>query len=150
MGKQETRIVRVPRWATVCLLLLVSASMVLAIDLLSGHAYRRKTTLADIASGFGSSSAVLAMMAPVIADALFFLPWGALTFLALDRPERSRKAVYGVTLALGVAFALGLIGWQAVLPTRVTGGLDPLWNMVGCAAGATLGHARKRFRVRFE
>jgi len=45
---------------------------------------------------------------------------------------------------------LGLVAWQTVLPTRVTGGLDAMWNALGCTAGAALGDARKRIRVRFE
>ncbi len=88
--------------------------------------------------GSATSSAVLAILAPAIGDILFFLPWGA------------RKSIYAATIALGVAFALALTAWQTMLPTRVTGGIDCFWGAVGCGAGAALGHARKRFRVRFD
>jgi len=157
MGKYEIRVIHVPRWVTVALWILVTAAMVVAINLLSGHAYHRQSSFGEIAAMVyrydrrtASSSVLLATIAPATADILFFLPWGALAFLSLDAPERPRKKVYLATLALGVAFALGLIAWQQWLPTRVTGGIDALWNVVGCAAGAALAHARKRVRVRFE
>jgi len=157
MGKKEIRVVRVPRWITVVLWVAVSAAMAVAIYFLSGHAYRRESSFAQMVSmmrrydqGSANSSAILAFIAPAIGDILFFLPWGALAFLSLDGPNRSRKSIYGVAVALGVAFALALTAWQTVLPTRVTGGMDCLWGAVGCGAGAALGHARKRVRVRFD
>jgi len=57
---------------------------------------------------------------------------------------------YTATIALGVAFALALLAWQVELPMHITGGVDTLWNVVGCASGAALGQARKRVRIRFE
>jgi VanZ family protein len=157
VGKTEIRVVHVPRWVTVALWILVTAAMVLAIHLLSGHAYRRESSFGDIAAmvyrydrATSSSSVLLATIAPAVADILFFLPWGALAFLSLDAAERPRKKVYLAVLALGVAFAWALVAWQQWLPTRVTGGIDALWNVVGCAAGAGLAHTRKRVRVRFE
>ena len=157
MGRKEIHVVRVPRWVTVLLWVAVSVAMAVAIFFLSGHAYRREASFTDFVSmvrrydqGNASNSAILATIAPAIGDILFFLPWGALAFLSLDGPNRSRKSIYGATVALGVAFALGLTAWQTVLPTRVTGGIDCLWGAVGCGAGAALGHARKRVRVRFD
>ena len=157
MGKKEITVVQVPRWVTVLLWLGVSVAMAVAIYFLSGHTYRRESSFTDIAAMLRrydqtppTSSAILAIIAPAIGDILFFLPWGALAFLSLDGPNRSRKSIYGATVALGVAFALGLTAWQTVLPTRVTGGIDCLWGAVGCGAGAALGHARKRVRVRFD
>lgn len=137
--------------------MVVSAAMAIAIYFLSGRAYRRETSFAEIVAmlrrydqGSATSSTILAIIAPAIADILFFLPWGALAFLSLDAPNRSRVSIYGVAVALGVAFALALTAWQTMLPTRVTGGIDCLWGAVGCGAGAALGHARKRVRVRFD
>jgi VanZ family protein len=157
VGKKEIRVVQVPRRLTAILWLLVSAAMATAIYFLSGHAYHRESSLAEIFSmlqrydqGSATSSAVLAILAPAIGDILFFLPWGALAFLSLDGRNRSRKSIYAATIALGVAFALALTAWQTLLPTRVTGGIDCFWGAVGCGAGAALGHARKRFRVRFD
>jgi hypothetical protein len=156
MGKREIRIVQVPRWITVFLLVLVSAAMTTAIYLLSGHAYRREGSFPEVLSvlrpdrGSVSSTAVLASTAPAVADILFFIPWGVLAFLSFDRSGVPRSRVYAATVLVGVAFALALIAWQQSLPTRVTDWLDAPWNAVGCACGAALGHARKRVRIRFE
>ena len=157
MGKSETHIVHIPKWLTAMLLIAVSGGMALITQWLSVHAFQREPSFADILSmlrrydaGSATSSALLATIAPAIADALFFVPWGVLAFLAFVRPDRPRKMTYAVTMGLGVAFALGLMVWQEILPARVTGTLDSLWNVAGCAVGAALGHARKRIRVRFE
>ena len=111
--------------------------------------------VADVLAGAGDDPILVAhslsgLIAPVVADILFFVPWGALAFLSIDGANRSRRSVYAVTVLLGVAFALGLTAWQIMLPTRVTSVIDCLWNGVGCALGAALGHARKQVRVRFE
>lgn len=158
MAPRELHVVRVPRRVTVLLLLLVSAVMVAFIWFLSGKAvYREESSPLHLVrvllhydrTGAGRAT-VLASAAPAIAAALLFLPWGALAFLALDRAERGRVTTYGLTLALGVTFALGLSAWQEWLPTRITGWLDVVWNAVGTLAGAVLGHLRKRVRIRFE
>jgi hypothetical protein len=157
VGKSELRTIRVPRWATFLLLLIVSAAMVAAIHFLSGKAYvHDRNSVAELISiilrydrGQMSNAALLATIAPAVADALFFVLWGALAFLFFDR-EGHRAATYAVTMTVGVAFALALIAWQQVLATRVTGWYDAVWFALGCASGAALGHARKRVRIRFE
>jgi hypothetical protein len=93
---------------------------------------------------------MLAAIAPAATDILFFVPWGALAFLSLDGERHSRKVTYMAAILLGVAFALGLMAWQTVLATRITRGIDTLWNVLGCAGGTMLAHARKRVRIRFE
>ena len=151
MGKGEIRVIHVPRWLTVFVWLTVSAAMAGAVYLLSGRAYARETSFSAIIAAIRTStsaSTVLAAIAPATADILFFVPWGALAFLSLDRNRR--RVTYAVTIALGVAFALGLMAWQSVLPTRITKGIDALWNVAGCISGAVLAHARKRVRIRFE
>ena len=51
MGKASTRVVLVPRWATVSLLLLVSAAMALLILELSGRAYlHERTSIVEVLS----------------------------------------------------------------------------------------------------
>lgn len=158
MGKQTIRTIPVPRWVTIALLVILSAAMVAVVAFLSGRAYlRQQLTIPEIVSlvhrydqGALSNDAILATVAPGIADALFFLPWGALAFLAFDGGEKRRFRTYLLTLAVGVTFALGLVVWQRVLPTRVTGWGDAGWNMLGCSAGAVCGHLRKRVRIRFE
>ena len=100
--------------------------------------------------GSVSNDALLATAAPVIADILFFVPWGGLAFLAFDGGEQHRLRTYLLTLAVGVTFALALVQWQGSLSTRVTGWDDAGWNTLGCLAGAVAGHLRKRIRIRFE
>jgi VanZ family protein len=151
MGKAEIRVIHVPRWLTVFAWLIVSAAMAGSVYLLSGHAYARETSFSAIIAAIRTStsaSSVLAAIAPATADILFFVPWGALAFLSLDRNRR--RVTYAMTIALGVAFALALMEWQSMLPTRITKGIDALWNVAGCISGAVLAHARKRVRIRFE
>ena len=156
MPKGEIRTIRVPKWVTVSLLLLVSAAMVGLIYALSGRAYaQERATAGEIVAmirrgGQYEKVSVLALIAPLVADALFFLPFGALAVLAFDRDAGARSRTYALTLGVGVAFALGLTAWQQTLPTRVTGWLDASWNTAGVFAGAVAGHARKRMRIRFE
>src|SRR5262249_34235327 len=151
MGKSEIRVIHVPRWLTVLAWLAVSAAMAVSVYLLSGRAYSREVALSSIVTALRrspSTTSILAAAAPATADFLFFVPWGALAFLSLD--SGSRRMTYSVTLLLGVAFALALMSWQTVLPARITRGVDAMWNIVGCAAGAVSAHARKGVRVRFE
>jgi len=158
VGKPGIRTFRVPRWVTIIFLVAVSIAMAALIVFLSGRAYlRQQLTVPDIVSlvhrydrGALSIDTLLATMAPEIVDILFFMPWGALAFLAFDEGEQHRLRTYLLTLAVGVTFALGLVAWQSALPTRVTGWEDAGWNMLGCLAGAVCGHLRKRVRVRFE
>ncbi len=132
--------------------------MAVLVAFLSGRAYLRdQLTIPEIVSlihrydqGAVSNDALLATAAPGIADILFFMPWGAMAFLSFDGGEQHRLRSYLLTLAVGVTFALGLVAWQRMLPTRVTGWEDAGWNMAGCLAGAVCGHLRKRIRVRFD
>ena len=151
MGKSEIRVVHVPRWLTVFAWLIVSAAMAASVYLLSGRAYAGKVDWSSIVTALQRSTSVTSLLvtaAPATADFLFFVPWGVLAFLSVDRG--SRRVGYTLTLLLGVAFALGLMAWQAVLPTRISRGIDAVWNVTGCAAGAVIAHARKRVRIRFE
>jgi glycopeptide antibiotics resistance protein len=154
MGKPTTRVVLVPRWATVALLLAVSAAMALLIWELSGRAYlHERTSVVEVLSLVRrydrlTPTAFIAAIAPVVVNILFFIPWGVLAFFAFDSSRRA--ATYALTLAVGVAFACGLVAWQSALPTRITGWNDAAWNTVGCAAGAVAAHLRKQLRIRFE
>jgi hypothetical protein len=158
MGKAEIHTIVVPRAVTVALLLLVSAGIALLIYWLSGRAMmHERLTASELLSvvrrydrGSIGNDALLAMIAPAVADILLFVPWGLLAFLAFDLGESRRGATYALVIGVGVAFALGLSLWQDRLPTRVTGWQDALWNCAGCAAGAILGDLRKRVRVRFQ
>jgi VanZ like family len=158
VAKGTLRVVTVPRSVTMILLLVVSVAMVALIAWLSGRAYlRARLTVPEVVSlihrydeGVVSNDALLATAAPGIVDILFFMPWGALAFLAFDGGEQHRLRTYLLTLAVGVTFALGLVAWQSALPTRVTGWDDAGWNTLGCFAGGVAGHLRKRVRIRFD
>jgi VanZ family protein len=156
MPKGEIKVIHVPKYVTAVLWVLVSAGMAGLIYALSGRAYvQERASVADAVEmlrrgGPEQPAALLATVAPLIADILFFVPWGVLAFLVFDREGGSRARSYILTMFVGAAFALGLIAWQRTLPTRVTGWVDGMWNAVGCFAGAVIGHARKRMRVRFE
>ena len=156
--KETIRTVTVPRGVTITLLVALSVGMTMLIAGLSGRAYLgARLTVPEVVSlihrydaGTVSNDALLATAAPGIADMLFFVPWGALAFLAFDGGEQHRLRTYLLTLAVGATFALGLVTWQSTLPTRVTGWDDAAWNTLGCLTGAVAGHLRKRVRVRFD
>jgi glycopeptide antibiotics resistance protein len=158
VGNETIRTVTVPRGVTITLLLALSVGMVALIAGLSGRAYLgARFTIPEVVSlihrydaGTVSNDALLATAAPGIADMLFFMPWGAVAFLAFDGGEQHRMRTYLLTLAVGVTFALGLVAWQSTLLTRVTGWDDAGWNTLGCLTGAVAGHLRKRVRVRFD
>jgi glycopeptide antibiotics resistance protein len=157
MSSREIHVVRVPRWVTIVLLVVVSAAMAGLIWFLSGKTVYREAAsplrLFDELVRYDRTGAgranLLASAAPSIANALLFVPWGALAFLAFDRASRSRVMTYALVLVVGVTFALGFSAWQEWLPTRITGWLDVVWNAVGTFAGAVLGHLRKRVRIQF-
>jgi hypothetical protein len=158
VGKRIIQTILVPRWVTIALLIVLSVGMAGLIAMLSGRAYlRQRLTIPELVAlvhrydqGALSNDAILATAAPGIADILFFVPWGALAFLAFDGGEGHRFRTYLLTLAVGLTFALGLVAWQSALPTRVTGWEDAGWNMFGCMAGAVTGHLRKQLRLRFD
>jgi len=157
MGKAQIKVVRVPRAVTVLALVVLTAAMALLVFYLTGRAYlHERTSLVDIIAiirrydvGSVPPTALIANFAPVLTNILFFIPWGALAFLAFDRARWPRIVTYLVTLAVGAAFASVLVAWQTQLPTRVTGWTDAAWNLVGVAIGAIGGHLRKRVQVRF-
>jgi glycopeptide antibiotics resistance protein len=156
MGKRQVHVVRVPRPATVALLVLTTAAMIALLYFLTGKAY---VTGAHpfrelVARSLGSErplsrGALLAFLMPVLANMLVFVPWGFFAFLALDTPSRPRAWTYLLTVIAAFAFAVILVLWQESLPTRVTALPDTISNTLGALAGAALGHARKSVRIRF-
>lgn len=156
MGRRDVRTIVVRKWMTVILLIVVSAAMSGMLYYLSGKAYSSgREPLRDLIfrlmqrRGDVSRNAVLASVMPSIAGMLFFMPWGFLMFLALDRPERRGRA-YLFTILTGALFAIALQFWQSYLPTRVLGLPDAVANTCGAFAGAIVGHLRKRVRVQFD
>ena len=97
MGKAEIRVVVVPRWATVAMLVAVSAAMALLIAALSGRAYlHERTSVVEVLSLVRrydrlTPTAFIAGIAPVITNILFFMPWGALAFLAFGGAKVRRR-----------------------------------------------------------
>ncbi len=157
MGKREVRVIVVPKWATIALLVVVSAAMTTFILYLSGKAYTNgREPLRDLLlrlmqrGGAIPRHAIVASIMPSIANILFFLPWGFLMFLAVDTPSRSRGKSYLITVIIGALFAIALEVWQSFLPTRVIGLPDTIANAFGALTGAMAGHLRKRVRVQFD
>ena len=156
MGKREVRIVVIRKPVTIALLVLVSAAMVALVWFLSGKTYARDTSAATdillrlLRRDDPPRDALLAALMPVIANALLFMPWGFLAFIAIDKPARPRRSTYALTIATGVLFAAVIQVWQTFLPTRVSSPVDVVANAMGAFLGAMGGHLRKRVYVRFE
>ena len=157
MAKGEVRTIVVPKWVTIILLVVVSAAMAALIVYLSGKAYTNgREPLRDVLlrlmqrRGEIPRDAIVASIMPSIANALFFVPWGFLMFLAVDTPSRSRAKSYLITVIAGALFAVAIDVWQSFLPTRVIGLPDTIANAVGALIGAMAGHLRKRVRVQFD
>jgi glycopeptide antibiotics resistance protein len=159
MGKGAVRVIRVPKGVTVALLVLVSVAMIAFYFVLAGRTYVRPKgssedlvmrVVSDEQSGTLTITTALAILWPVVANVLFFMPWGFLAFIALDMPGRSRLWTYAATLAGGIVFAVAIEIWQTFLPAPITTGSDAVANAAGALAGALAGHLRKQVRIRFE
>ena len=156
MGRRDVHVIAVPKWATLILLVAVSAAMTALIYALSGRAYANEShPIRDLLvhvmrAGSVPRPNVLAVLMPVIANVLLFVPWGFLTFIMLDSPARPRRTSYIITILSGVIFAALIEAWQYTLPTRVTTPADSIANGCGAFAGAILGHLRKVVRLRFD
>jgi len=158
MGRRQVHVIRVRPPVTFALLVLTTAAMVALIYFLSGKAYAAEThpirellaRLLGSGSGPVSRDALLAFLMPVIGNAMLFVPWGFLAFLALDGRMESRRATYVMTIVGALVFSSAMILWQQTLPTRVTSLPDLFANGVGALAGAALGHTRKGVHVHFE
>jgi glycopeptide antibiotics resistance protein len=148
-------VIIVRKRVTVALLILVSVAMLSTIGFLSGRTYSSElrgpaeefVTLLQFRSA-PDGHPITAVM-PLLADVIAFLPWGFLMFLALDRKGRPRFRSYLWTCAAAVAFALALVLWQYLLPTRVTTFGDTIFNLAGALLGASLGHIRRTVRIQF-
>ena len=155
MGKRQVYVIRVRKPVTIVLLLLTTAAMAALLYFLSGKAYAadahpvRELLTRVLSSQRPSRDTVLAVMMPVIANILLFVPWGFFAFIAIDKDSRPRKWTYVTTFIAALLFAWVMWLWQQSLPTRVTALPDTFSNALGALAGAALGHARKSVRVRF-
>jgi glycopeptide antibiotics resistance protein len=147
----------VPRWMTILLLTVVTASIVAITVWMSGRSYSNldpipfddiRYLIKRLAARPISTHILAVLVVPMIANVLLFLPWGFLTFIALYSIERPTLQTYVLTILLGFSFSLGVEAWQYFLPSRVADINDVIWNTTGAVLGALLGHAR--LRVRFE
>jgi VanZ family protein len=157
MGRRQVVVIVVRKPVTLALLAITTAAMVALIYALAGRAYVREShSWSDVAEALvqrgGSTStggAVVALM-PLVANALIFVPWGFLAFMAIDSPSWSRARSYALTVVAGACFALAVDLWQRYLPTSVITHTDVVANVVGTFAGAVVGHLRKQVRLRFD
>jgi len=156
MGKRQVQVIRVRKPVTLALLVLATIAIAALLYFLSGKAYVAdahpvRELLARLLSSERplSRGVVLAILMPVTANVLLFVPWGFFFFIALDAPSRPRRWTYAITFVAALAFAALMWLWQQSLPTRVTSLPDTVSNAFGALAGAALGHARRSVRVRF-
>lgn len=158
MGKRGVRIIVVPRWLSIALLVIVMAAMVALIYFLSGRAYAGAghsllsltRRVVERSGPTPSRGAFLAALMPTLANAMLFMPFGFLAFMVLDRPARRRGRTYLLTFVAALVFAAAVSAWQEWLPTRVTAYPDVLSNAAGALVGAAFAHVRKEVRIGFE
>ena len=152
------RVVTVRRPVTIVLLLLTTIAIVALTTWLSGKSYSKVDpipfedlhTLQHVMSRHPVSTHVLAVIVvPIIANTLLFVPWGFFLFIALYTVERPTLQTYVLTILLGLTFTCAIEAWQYFMPSRVADINDVIWNTVGTALGAVLGHLRERVRFEF-
>src|SRR5688500_449933 len=95
MGKRQVRVIRVRKPVTFALLVLATIAIVALLYFLSGKAYVAdahpvRELLARLLSSERplSRGVVLAILMPVTANVLLFVPWGFFAFIFLDTPSR--------------------------------------------------------------
>ncbi|HYM63037.1 MAG TPA: VanZ family protein [Thermoanaerobaculia bacterium] len=153
----DIKIILIRRPVTIALLVLTTLAMAALLWALSGRAYAKDPPIlneilalaGDRPEGRSQSVEIILLLTPPAADILFFVPWGFLAFMALDRPHRPRFRTVAATALGGLVFALTLSLWQYALPTLVIDLRDVFWNTIGALCGAGLGWLRKGVRVRF-
>ncbi len=97
-----------------------------------------------------STHILAVIVVPMVANVLLFVPWGFLMFISLYSVDRPTVQSYLLTILLGFSLTVFIEAWQYFLPSRVADVNDIIWNTVGTATGAILGHMRLRVRVEFE
>ena len=97
-----------------------------------------------------STQILSAILVPIVANVLLFLPWAFFLFLFLYTVKRPTVQTYVLTLLLGLSFSCTIEAVQYFLPTRVADINDIIWNTVGTLFGAILGHLRVRVRFEFD
>jgi VanZ like protein len=150
---------RVPRYVTIIVLLLVTVAIAAITIYVSGKSYAKVDPrpfddlrhLAHRVSHRPISTNILAVIiVPIIGNILLFVPWGFLMFISLYGLDRATVQTYILTILLGFTFSVGIEAWQYFLPSRVADINDVIWNTSGTVLGAILGHMRLRVRFEFE
>lgn len=75
----------------------------------------------------------------VLGNIGLFVPWGVAGIFTLA-PRRGMAHAIAQTLAIGFLIAFSLQVFQIWIPSRTSAFSDVFWNMLGCAAGALVGH----------
>ena len=156
MGKREVRVIVVPKAVTIALLVLVTAAMAALLYFLSGRTYVRDShpgtelLLRLLRRDDPPRDAILVAIMPIFVNVVAYVPWGFLTFIAIDSPKRPRFRSYLITIVAAAILAAAMSVWQMFLPTRVTSPVDAIANTLGAFVGAIGGHLRKEIHVRFE
>jgi glycopeptide antibiotics resistance protein len=154
---QTTIVIRRP--VTVVLLLCVTAGILLVTLAMSGRTYAGLDPipfedvrhLAKRIEHHPVSMRVISLIiVPIIMNALLFVPFGFLLFIALYTIERPTIQTYVLTVFLGVTFSCFIEAWQYFLPDRVADINDIIWNSIGALTGAVLAHLRMRLRFEFD
>lgn len=147
------------RPATIALLVLVTAAILVMTVAISGKSYSKvdpipfedvRHLIHRLETRAMSTQILALMVMPIVANVLLFVPWGFLLFISLYTAERPTVQTYVLTILLGFSFTLVIEAWQYFLPTRVADVNDVIWNTVGATFGALLGHLRLRVRFEFE
>jgi len=153
------RILTVRRPITILLFVLTTIAIVAVTVRMSGKSYSNLDPipfeevrhLIHRAEHKPVATHVLALIVvPIIANVMLFVPWGFLLFITLYTEARPTIQTYVLTILTGLTFTCAIEAWQYFLPSRVADVNDVIWNTVGAAAGAILGHMRQRVRFEFE
>jgi glycopeptide antibiotics resistance protein len=141
----------VPKWVTLALLVAITLLIIALLWMLAGRAYATESdAILFLFSGSLTADRRIAIVMPLLADLLLFMPWGFLLFMTLDGTARPRRTTYTITITASIIFAAALQIAQFLLPSRVTTPIDLLTNAVGGCIGAVLAQLRKDVRVQFE
>jgi glycopeptide antibiotics resistance protein len=149
----------IKRPVTVVLLLVVTAAIVALTIISPGKSYGKVDPvpfeqIRHLAHRLEhrpvSTQIFAAVIMPVVANVLLFVPWGFLMFIALYNVDRPTIQTYLLTILLGFTFTVTVEAFQYFLPSRVADINDIIWNTSGTIVGALLGHARLRVRFEFE
>lgn len=149
----------IKRPITIVLLLIVTAAIIAATIASTGKSYAKvdpvpfeqiRQLAHRLEHRAVSTQIFAAVIMPVVANVLLFVPWGFLMFIALYNVDRPTIQTYVLTILLGFTFTVTVEAFQYFLPSRVADVNDIIWNTSGTIVGALLGHARVRVRFEFD